>query len=115
MADQHFGDEMKAGTGGSPVVTASMYIGLGFLVDRAARFPPSFEFLLTTASLFILFLFDFPSIRCVLDGAPDSSVDDLASLEEDVSGGGVFFGLPLAGIAARGWSALMLAGLALDQ
>ena len=94
-------------------MTASIYNGLGFLVDRAARFPPTFEFLFTPAFEFILLTFDFPSNRC--DGAPDSSVDDLASSEEDVSGGGVFFGLPLVGIAARGWSALMLAGLALDQ
>ena len=93
-------------------MTASMYNGLGFLVDRAARLPPTFKFLFTFSFEFLL-SFDFPSNRC--DGAPDSSVDDLASLEEDVSGVGVFFGLPLAGIAARGWSALMLAGLAFDQ
>ena len=93
-------------------MTASMYNGLGFLVDRAARLPPTFKFLFTFSFEFLL-TFDFPSNRC--DGAPDSSVDDLASLEEDVSGGGVFFGLPLVGIAARGWSALMLAGLAFDQ
>ena len=119
--------------GGGPVMIPSMYRGFWFLVDRAGRFPPDFEF---PASSFGggagCLLFEVPSyaagsVKCLLLSAPDVFFDrsDFELSEGTVlgfsssgtvrAGGAAFLGLPLVGISASWASSLNLAGLALDQ